>query len=364
MNLYSTPETPIPADPVVTAITAKDGVVLRVACWSAGSASRGTVAILPGRAEFIERYFETVTELLERRFDVVVMDWRGQGLSERQLRDHRKGHVDDFDLYQADLAALAESVLEPSCPRPWFALGHSMGGAILIAQAHAGLSPFSRIVVTTPMISLANLRFRKLIAFCMECLDILGFGGAYVPGFRRTPVFLQSFSQTALTSDEARHRRTADLVRAAPDLALGAPTIGWTNAAFRLMRQFEDADYPRRTLTPILVVAAGADRLVDTSATETFASRLKAGRCITLPHARHEILMESDVFRAQFWAAFDAFIPGVDDRLAQSVAAAMNAPKRKRQAHWPWQRSASRGSTLSHRETVAPEAPGEGVRPS
>ncbi|MGH6681214.1 MAG: alpha/beta hydrolase, partial [Bradyrhizobium sp.] len=212
MNLYSAPETPVPADPAVAAITAKDGVVLRVARWSAGSASRGSIAILPGRAEFIERYFETVSDLLERRFDVVVMDWRGQGLSERQLRDHRKGHVDDFDLYQADLAALAENVLEPFCPKPWFALGHSMGGAILIAQARAGLSPFSRIVVAAPMIALAKLRFRKLTAFCMECLDILGFGGAYVPGVRRKPVFLQSFSQAALTSDAARYRHAAGIV--------------------------------------------------------------------------------------------------------------------------------------------------------
>ena len=29
-----------------------------------------------------------------------------------------------------------------------------------------------------------------------------------------------------------------------------------------------------------------------------------------LPTARHEILMETDAIRAQFWAAFDAFIPG------------------------------------------------------
>ena len=339
MILYATPDSPIPGDPVVAAITAKDGVVLRVARWSAGPASRGTVAVLPGRAEFIERYFETIAELLERRFDVVALDWRGQGLSERQLRDRRKGHVDDFDLYQTDLAALADSVLEPFCPRPWFGLGHSMAGAVLIAQARVGRSPFSRLVLVAPMISLAGMHFKKVTQLCLEGLDILGLGGAYVPGGRRTPVFLRSFSQTALTSDEARHRRTAEIVRAAPDLALGAPTIGWTNAAFRLMRQFEDADYPRRTLTPILIVTGGADRLVDTSATETFASRLKAGRCITLPYARHEILMEKDAFRAQFWAAFDGFIPGADDRLAQSVAAAMNAPKRRRRALWPWQRA-------------------------
>jgi len=332
LKLYTTPEISAPADAVVTAITTKDDVVLRVARWSSGPASRGTVAVLPGRAEFIERYYEAIADLLERRFDVVAMDWRGQGLSQRQLRDRRKGHVDDFDLYQNDLAALVENILEPFCPRPWFALGHSMAGAILIAQARAGLSPFARIVMTAPMISLAHLRFRKLTEFCIELLDLLGLGGAYVPCVRRGPVFLQSFSHPALTSDDARYQRTAELVRAAPDLAIAAPTIGWTNAAFRLMRQFADVDYPRRTLTPILAIAAGDDKLVDTSAIETFASRLKAGRCITLPHARHEILMESDAFRAQFWAAFDAFIPGVDDRLAQSVAATMNLSKRARGA--------------------------------
>ncbi|MGB8276316.1 MAG: alpha/beta hydrolase [Methylovirgula sp.] len=336
MNLYATLDNPVPPGTVVAAITAKDGVFLRVARWSAGTASRGTVAVLPGRAEFIERYFETIAELLARRFDVVAMDWRGQGLSQRQLRDPRKGHIDDFDLYQSDLAALAECVLEPFCSKPWFALGHSMAGAILIAQARAGRSPFARIVLTAPMIAIAGLRFKKAAELFAEGLDILGFGGAYVPGGGGgTPVFLRPFSATALTSDAARHQRTAEILRAAPDLGIGDPTIGWTNAAFHLMRQFEDADYPRRTLTPILVIAGGADRIIATPAIESFASRLKAGRFITLPYAKHEILMERDSFRAQFWAAFDGFIPGVEDRLAQSVAAAMNAPKRKVRRLWP-----------------------------
>src|SRR5208283_5449251 len=109
-----------------------------------------------------------------------------------------------------------------------------------------------------------------------------------------------------------RHARGAAIIEAAPGLAIADPTIGWINAAFHLMRRFEDVEYPRRILTPVLILAAGADRLVDTSAVEQFASRLKAGKCITLAHACHEILMERDVFREQFWAAFDAFLPGAD----------------------------------------------------
>src|SRR5262249_57778903 len=92
--------------------------------------------------------------------------------------------------------------------------------------------------------------------------------------------------------------------------AIGAATMGWMNVAFRIMRRFKQAEFPRRLLTPVLIIAAGADRVVDSAATEEFGSRLKAGKCITLPRAEHEILMEADPLRELFWAAFDAFLPG------------------------------------------------------
>ena len=63
-------------------------------------------------------------------------------------------------------------------------------------------------------------------------------------------------------------------------------------------------------LTPVRIIAAGADRVVDTSATERFALRLKVGRCVTIPGARHQVFVERPSIDAQLWAAFDAFIPG------------------------------------------------------
>ena len=63
----------------------------------------------------------------------------------------------------------------------------------------------------------------------------------------------------------------------------------------------------RGTLTPTLVLGAGHDRVVPLRAVERFATRLKVGRLIVIPDSKHEIMMERDYIRTQFWAAFDAF---------------------------------------------------------
>jgi lysophospholipase len=185
-----------------------------------------------------------------------------------------------------------------------------MGGAILLAKTRGGRSPFARLVLTAPMIDLYGLRFRRAAETLFKILVWLGQGRRFVPGGRPNPYMAAAFEGNVLTSDPRRHARTAAIIEAAPDLAIGDPTIGWINAAFRLIRRFKQPEFGLRLLTPVLILASGADRVVDTAATEEFALWLKAGKCIVLPQAKHEILMEMDSKRALFWAAFDAFIPG------------------------------------------------------
>ena len=310
MHLIPSLDNPAPPDGVVAVLRAADGMAIRTARWHPEGESLGTVLVCPGRAEFIEKYFETVADLLARRLTVVVLDWRGQGLSGRELSNRGKGHIDDFSFYQRDLEALETQVLAPFCPRPWFALAHSMGGAILIAQARAGRSPFARIVTTAPMIDLYRLRLPRLARLLAQFLDGVGLGAAFIPGGNGRATMSRAFDGNVLTSDPGRFQRFARLLAAVPELAVGDPTIGWVNAAFHQMGDFADAEYPRRVLTPILVFAAGDDRIIDSRAVERFAHRLKAGSVIALAGARHEILMERDAIRSQFWAGFDAFIPG------------------------------------------------------
>ena len=70
------------------------------------------------------------------------------------------------------------------------------------------------------------------------------------------------------------------------------------------------SSYPSRIRQPMLIVAAGNDAVVSNAAIEDFAGLLRAGSQLVVSGAQHELLMEQDRFRAQFWAAFDAYVPG------------------------------------------------------
>jgi lysophospholipase len=314
VQLYETPDNPIPGDPVVAPVTTRDGVVLRTARWMPQARRpRGTVCILQGRAEFIEKYCETVQDLLDRGFAVLAFDWRGQGHSGRQVRNPRKGHVRRFSDYQRDIDAIRDQVLMPSMPEPHFALAHSMGGAIALNAAYEGRLPFRRLVTTTPMIALCIIKSLRTAAFTARVLHLLGFGKSFVPGGGETSISRMPFAGNRLTSDPVRYARNANAATAVGPGAIGAPTVAWLNSAFRLMKRLTDSRFALKIRVPTLVVAAGADPVCATPATERFASRLKAGHAIVIPGARHEILMERDRLREQFWAAFDAFIPGTPD---------------------------------------------------
>jgi lysophospholipase len=120
----------------------------------------------------------------------------------------------------------------------------------------------------------------------------------------------KKFAGNILSSDRLRFERTAQIVAACPALRIGDPTIGWVYAAYQLMDRLTEPGFAERIKVPILMLAAGDERLVSTPAVENLAKRIKNAMCLVLPGARHEIMMERPEVRAKFWAAFDAFIPG------------------------------------------------------
>jgi lysophospholipase len=310
MKLIAIPANPVPDHVVVGSIKTPDGVTLRFARWDPPPGRKGTVVVLPGRAEYIEKYFETVRDLRARGFAVATFDWRGQGLSDRALADRTKGHVRNFSEYATDLEAVMQQVVLPDCPPPFFGLAHSMGAAVAIRVCHDGARYFDRVVASAPMIALPQGRLTRMAGPLARFMRLIGRGGRLVPTGHGSAIGPEDFIGNVLTSDPVRYARNMAVLEEAPELGIGAPTIAWADAAIRLMKQFAEPSYAAAIRQPLLLVAAGRDEVVSTSAIEIFGMNLLAGRHLILAGSRHEILQEQDHYRGQFWAAFDAFVPG------------------------------------------------------
>jgi lysophospholipase len=310
MKLVSIPANPIPEGAVTGVLKTPDGISIRFARWPPPADRKGTVCIFQGRTEFIEKYFEVVRDLNARGFAVATLDWRGQGLSGRMLREARKGHISNFADYETDLETFMRDVVLPDCPPPLFGLANSMGGAVMIRAAARGNRWFDRLVVCAPMIKLTDIPLLSLVPALVRTMRMAGLGGIFIPGGGPACKAVGPFLDNPLTSDPIRYARTAAIVEAEPTLALGAPTIAWLDSAFRVMAEFANPAFPAKLRQPMLVIACGLDRLVSTAAIEDFGSRLRVGSHLVVPGSKHEVLMELDLFRGQFWAAFDAFIPG------------------------------------------------------
>jgi lysophospholipase len=182
MMLVSTPSNPVPDGAVTGAVRTRDGALLRYARWDSEGRYKGAVCVLQGRAEYIEKYFETVRALRSRGLAVVTFDWRWQGSSGRALADGRKGYVESFRQYDADLETVMTEVVLPSSPPPIIGLAHSMGAAVVLRSAASGRRYFDRIVLTAPMIRLPSPASSALARVVLHAMRVSGLGSSYVPG--------------------------------------------------------------------------------------------------------------------------------------------------------------------------------------
>ncbi len=311
--LFETPGNPIPENAFAEMMTMPDGRRLRYARFTAtGRPFKGTVVIFSGRNECIEKYFETIRDLGERGFGAAIFDWWGQGLSDRLTRGASRGYIDSFDDYVADIEPFFEHVVLPDCRAPFYLLGHSTGALIAMLAADQLAIRIRRMVLTAPLLDFVGLPFTleraRLIAAGFYAL---GLGRLYMSRRGRSGL-PGPFATNVLTTDADRFLRNADIYREHPELATGGATFAWIHAACQAILKVTDPAFGERFRIPTLFVAAGADEVVSTPAIEAVARQTRGAWCVTIDGARHEIMQEADVYREQFLAAFDAFVPGTE----------------------------------------------------
>jgi lysophospholipase len=286
-----------------------DSLRLRYGHWrSEHTTCRGTVVVLGGRAEFAEKYQETIQDLLDRGFDAFSMDWRGQGMSERLLEDATKGYVETYDHYVGDLNLFLEKIVYKMGHPPFIVMAHSMGANIVLQLLNQSPRHIERAVLLAPMVDIRTDPFPYTFArWCSQLSVKMGMGEAKIPVLQRYDTYHRPFRSNWLTHDSVRFNHVRNLLKQNSQLVVSTITFGWLAATYAAIDRVHQPDFLKSIATPMLLVVAGQDRVVSNSAVRYIDRVLPSSRIVTISGAYHEILQEQDLLRNQFWQEFDQF---------------------------------------------------------
>lgn len=270
---------------------------IRLAGWKAGE--KGTVLLLPGRTECIEKYGRAAGDLIARGFSVITIDWRGQGLADRALPDPMMGHVGDFAEFQEDLDCMIAEAGRMGLPKPFYIMAHSMGGCIALRGLLRGL-PVKAAVFSAPMWGIAMASWLRPVASVVSSLaGPLGLVGRYAPSTSAQTYLLQApFAGNVLTTDREMWDYMRRQVAEVPALALGGPSIGWLKAALAECAALAVMPAPK---VPAICALGTAEKVVDVPPVHLRMAGWANGQLDLYPGAEHEIMMEGPATRKRFF---------------------------------------------------------------
>ncbi|MEM7046017.1 MAG: alpha/beta hydrolase, partial [Pseudomonadota bacterium] len=287
-----------------------DEACLRWYCWKSKVAERrGVLLLLNGRSEFLEKWDETARDFAALGFDVLSLDWRGQGLSTRPLLGTDKGHIDSFDRYIKDLDVFFEKIVQPNAGgRPVGIVAHSMGGHIALRFMADRSPPVRAAALSAPMIGFRTGPLHRTFVRSIAWAAVrIGLADRYTIGGHPFDPAKEPFDGNVLTSDQERYQVRMDYFEDYPELRVGSVTMGWLDAAFRTVRCMGMAGYLEQIKIPVLIAQGGKEALVDNAAMTEAANRLPNGELKTYPDAKHELFMEKDEIRHPLMNAVDDF---------------------------------------------------------
>lgn len=265
------------------------------------------LVIVQGRSESYLKYQEISYDFFQQGYNIFLLDHRGQGLSDRMLENPHKGYVSSFDDYAEDLHTFISVHVLPYCEhqqKPYL-LAHSMGCAISSLYLAKYAKYIQAAVFLSPMFAIHTGAIPDKVA------DGLIYGASllekrfakeawYFPG--QKDHYFKPFEQNRLSHSEVRYQLFRELYQQHEQLKLGGVTIQW----LKLAHEIKNKIFSQLTnfKLPLLVLQAGADKIVDNQVQNEFCQRLNElypelspPEPITIEGAWHELLFEQDKYR-------------------------------------------------------------------
>ncbi|NOZ86141.1 MAG: alpha/beta hydrolase [Deltaproteobacteria bacterium] len=128
---------------------AGDGTKLYRQTWFADT-PKAAALFIHGYGDHSGRYEPLARKLTGMGVSVYALDYRGHGKS-----GGRRGAISSFEQYMDDVDQVRKRLVQAEEGKPWFIIGHSLGGLIALKFAIERPDGASGVVVSSPLLGLA-----------------------------------------------------------------------------------------------------------------------------------------------------------------------------------------------------------------
>jgi lysophospholipase len=302
----------IPAQAAESTWAARNRARLRRIDWPGHAEGdrepRGSILFLPGRADFYEKYLETLDGWHRQGWRVTALDWRWQAGSGRYHRDPRVGGVDDFATWINDLAHFWGD-WAAARRGPCVLIGHSMGGHLALrAVAEARVRP-AALVLTAPMLGFVTPIPEWLQPAFAKAMCALGDPARMAWRDGERPGDSAATRGLSLTHDAGRYADEGWWRWHRRELDLGPASWDWVRKAGESIRGLARPGLLEAVDIPVQILAARHDLLVSWPAIRRAAARLPDCDLVEFGReAAHELLREADPVRDRVLDAITGFL--------------------------------------------------------
>ncbi|MDD5921620.1 MAG: alpha/beta hydrolase [Eubacteriales bacterium] len=286
----------------------KDGLRLRYRIFRAENPSgsgmrKKRVMIFHGFSEFLEKYDEAVWHFLREGMDVYMLELRGHGYSDREVQNKDLVHVDSFDQYTEDLHAFLKEVMEPEAGErnsETILFAHSMGGGIGAVYADRYPDDFDKVLLSSPMI---RMRTGSVPGWLVPLLAWFGCARGKEKDFAIGQGPFPGEGNPSPMSRKVRFFYEKRLEN--PKFQMWSASYGWIRAA---LENSKKAARVSGLTVPMLLLAAGQDKMVYPDNIREYAKRQQNARFVFFPEGHHELFNDNEEISDRFWKEVFSFI--------------------------------------------------------
>lgn len=248
------------------------------------------VVYLPGMGESSLKYYDLFANLHLQNTTFYGWDHIGQGFSSHLLpKEIIKIHIDSFETHLAAIQSFLKKLRTQH--GKIIVIGHSMGAHLAVRAAAENPGLIDALVLSAPLFDInPTLRTGTVLSWLLS----------FVPDTSYPPLYSffvkKNGNGSWVTNSVERQADFQKTLNLYPELKRQGATVGWLRAARESLVKLKQQNL-KNVNTPVLILQAETDYLVDNSAQDWACSQLPHCQKELMKNSKHEILFELDAVR-------------------------------------------------------------------